>query len=358
MNNKQYEFINACGDGNLDEVSRLIDKVDVNNRDEKGRLAITQGCIHHEVIDFLVKNKVNIDGQDKFGNTCLILTSSFGDDISVQKILLAGANVNITDTNGHTALHNATFGKHISTAKLLLENGADASIQDKHGGMAHIYVVDQEMLNLFHDINIDCKGGRGKTALIKAVENLNLASVELFVNNGASLDLGDQTGSTPLIHAVLYKCQPIVEYLVSHGACLESKDVHSKTALIYSVEKSQHEMVKYLCEHGAATDEALNIAVKKNYLISTVLLNKRLLNERDEDGSTLLMKACKIKETKVVLFLANQGADFFVEDKLGVSAYDILESHAILPDALQALKEKIMLDKLSTNSDDCETQYL
>lgn len=55
---------------------------------------------------------------------------------ATRHLIIAGANVNLQDRHGYTALHWAAYHDHPKIAGLLLMNGVDASIQDNNGETA------------------------------------------------------------------------------------------------------------------------------------------------------------------------------------------------------------------------------
>lgn len=87
------------------------------------------------------------------------------------------------------------------------------------------------------------------------------------------------------------------------------------------------------------------MAIENRDYISMVLLDINLLNYQDRLGETLLLKSCTYLNEKVILFLYEKGADFFIQDNGGHSAFDQLSLKRKLPDSLQALKEKLILQK-------------
>lgn len=66
-----------------------------------------------------------------------------------------GANVNMRGPEGETALHLAAAGGHHEVVKFLLNEGADADIQD-----------DVSVMNDFISNSLYCKDGQRKSNLV------------------------------------------------------------------------------------------------------------------------------------------------------------------------------------------------
>ena len=78
----------------------------------------------------------DIDTQDASGNTALMGVCFKGYDAIAKALIYHGANVNVKNYNGATALIYATMFKKINIIKLLIENGADKTIKDDSGKTA------------------------------------------------------------------------------------------------------------------------------------------------------------------------------------------------------------------------------
>lgn len=111
-------------------------RVDPNLTDNFGETALMQACSLSlvEVVNFLIRNGATIDDQNLRGSTALMkvagIKSSNALQIS-QTLLEAGADANISNNFGRTALHIAAFTGNKETLKLLLSHGANIVHADK-----------------------------------------------------------------------------------------------------------------------------------------------------------------------------------------------------------------------------------
>uniref|UniRef100_A0A7S2U3G0 Uncharacterized protein n=1 Tax=Lotharella oceanica TaxID=641309 RepID=A0A7S2U3G0_9EUKA len=134
--------------------------------------------------------------------------------------------------------------------------------------------------------------------LLEAAERGNLAEVKHLLDDGANVEVRDDTGRSPLILAAGASHVDVVEYLVGHSkADLEAKQQDGRTALMLAVLSGNLEVVRYLIEHKANVEAA------------------------DDDGLTALMLAAHWRHRDIVKHLVEHAkANVEVEDKNGNTA--------------------------------------
>ena len=76
------------------------------------------------------------------GWTALMRAAHFGHTETVKLLIAKGADVNITNRDGHNALSYAADGGHTETVKLLIAKGADVNITNRDGHNALSYAAD------------------------------------------------------------------------------------------------------------------------------------------------------------------------------------------------------------------------
>merc|ERR1712102_241114 len=121
---------------------------------------------------------------------------------AVSTLLSYGADINIQDSRGHTALHWASFNNKISVAKVLCQHPSlhiDAT--DESGSTALHVAGSDEMADLLvsqnADINVCDKWGR--TPLHRSCEDNRVTVAEyLCKQSGIGIDAADTFGETPL----------------------------------------------------------------------------------------------------------------------------------------------------------------
>ncbi|MGO0305767.1 ankyrin repeat domain-containing protein [Endozoicomonas acroporae] len=140
--------------------------------------------------------------------TALHWAGSDPDDQTVMllKCLLDhGADINARNSMGHTPLYNAVIGDIFSllTVNTLLGEGADPNIPDNDGSTALDHAVFNGRTNMVDDLlahgaNPDKVSKKGETPLHLAIKNSNSTCVDMLLAHGANPDIRNQSGQTAL----------------------------------------------------------------------------------------------------------------------------------------------------------------
>ena len=135
-------LMHACKDGYLNIAELLLSKgAVVDRRDIKERytaLMMASRHNHFEIAKLLIfeVGGAEVDLGDEHGWTALHYTSIEG-NLEISELLTSsGADVNIRSKYGFTALHRASYYGRLEIVQLLLCQGADMSIRDNDGDTA------------------------------------------------------------------------------------------------------------------------------------------------------------------------------------------------------------------------------
>lgn len=179
------------------------------------------------------------------------------------------------------------------------------------------------------NFNIDFQDENGDTGLMITIygswNKKYVGIIEVIgalIKRGADLNIQNNKGQSALMIAVECRNSIIVEKLINSDANTKLKDKAGQNAYNYAV--------RYV---------DLNIEI-------IFLLYPKIINNRDHSGKSLLMIACENKNEKTILFLFEKGANMHLKNKDSLSALDALKSHNSLPEKLQVLMEKVILDKI------------
>ena len=219
---------------------------------------------------FLMRDECEIDKPDVLGVTALMAAAIAGDAISLDKLLSEGADINIQDKFGSSALHWAVECGKIETAKALA---------------------------LHFDVEFDTEDENGDTAMSLAVAKKNKPMILALLECGDSLEATKAEASTSPLHNALHSAdEDFVNWFFSllkkkislHGfsACLNKQDENGSTPLILAIQNGLD-------------------AFSQN-LVETYGVN---INACDDDDVTPLFAAIEANNEQMVLFLMAEGAN-------------------------------------------------
>ena len=103
-----------------------------------------------------------------------------------------------------------------------------------------------------HDLMVDQKSRIGGYPLtVLACQRNDIDFVDFLVENGANIEIADNSHITPLMCCAERGYCNIIYYLLEHGANIEAMDCFSKTALIRAAFAGMNEAIAILVENGA-----------------------------------------------------------------------------------------------------------
>ena len=224
---------------------------------------------------------------------------------SVQNFLEKGANVNVQDNLGKTALMLAARNGHTHTVRLLIQNDADVNLQSS------------------------LAAGPGYTALMGAAKEGHLEIVKLLIEAGAEINAQNHDGKTALVYAAKYGHDEIVKILIEKGVNIHHQDQDGISVLMYAVGKDHSMICQVLIDAGVNvnTEDSedftpLMYASQNGHTeITKKLLDKGTdVNAQDEYGRTALMTAAKNGHTNIVTLLLKKGAEINLQEESGSTA--------------------------------------
>lgn len=178
----------------------------------------------------------------------------------VRSFIDLGVSLNSKDRDGKTALIQLCFiepdSLAIAIATCLLKRGAKIDVTDSNGLSALSTAVirhKEDMVALFLEetgnFDLNSKDKKGNTALFHAanVGNFNIlnALVVALKKYQLSVNVANNDGATPLIQACINGDVACAKYLIMEGkACMSIRErVYRKTALEWAKMKGIHEFI-------------------------------------------------------------------------------------------------------------------
>ena len=367
----------ACIGGDSGIVERLIDEGAVIDYYSQGTPRTNALCIalqHRNttitklLLDRGASPSLALEADVRFP-LHLIIWNGHEDALSlVQMLLEHGADADLVDDYGMTAIVIAVYKENVEIVHLLLQEHAKIPLRlSINDGRTNILVLatiirttpvkslKMVQLMLEHGVDVDFRTARGETPLWCAAENGNLDVARLLLDHGAAVDVQDVRGKTPLIAALrklrsvsgtrvqiskppeklsgstsqVQKCEDIARLLVSFGANTDLRTISGKVALHLAAANGSREMVELLLNHSAnpnSSDDdgwtALLIAVYKGYkeIVELLLTYNADLHARDKEGWTALHDAARYGRESTTNLLLTYNADLHARDKKGWTA--------------------------------------
>ena len=199
-------------------------------------------------IKFFLNAGADPNIQDSNGDTALICAAQIGSEpaFNIVKLLLrAGANPNIKNFDGNTALIFAARMKFTNIVELLINAHADPNIQ--------IETLTTENMWLDHP---------GFTPLMLALIPMSPAEgehdikriIKLLLRGGADPNIQDSNGNTALMWAIRNFDEPIIKLLLRGGADPNIQNSNGDTALMWAMRYLDPDPIIKLLLRGGATD--------------------------------------------------------------------------------------------------------
>ncbi|MBX3707647.1 MAG: ankyrin repeat domain-containing protein [Pseudomonadales bacterium] len=168
---------------------------------------------------------------DVFADARLIQLSKAaerGDLRTIDRLVRRGVDVNTVGLRGFTPLFFAVKASNLDGVAALLAHGADPNLPNETGWTALHYasrfVGDFEIFRLLVEsgAQLDRMTDGGETALHLAMLSLEdnpvKQKVEFLLAKGADIDARDGRGNTPMLHAAYDGNYEIVMFLINRGA--------------------------------------------------------------------------------------------------------------------------------------------
>ena len=173
-------LISAAARGELDVVNTLLSRgVDINIKDKNGFTALSHAIdAMHDGVEEALLSRPELDPNCRGKNSRPALMAYVwrNNKERVEKLFVHGADVNIQDADGDTALHGAAQSGNVEIMRVLLDKGADVNAKNKQGGTPLMWTAvyghdEAARLLLSRGADASAKDNDGITAAQWAVRN-------------------------------------------------------------------------------------------------------------------------------------------------------------------------------------------
>lgn len=207
----------------------------------------------HFALQILLRQGTDIDSPDIQGCPALFNQAALGNVEGIVMLLDNGADPNGSDKASHgRPLIAAVYGGHITATASLLQYGANVNVLDHHGMTALWWAMasdhfDIAELLLSSGAGTESVGSDGLTPLLWAATEKNLAVLELLINHGANINAQNTSGKTALMQVASREHSvPVLRLLLDKGADVHMKDDSGLTALDMAKEANFYEAIAIL----------------------------------------------------------------------------------------------------------------
>ncbi|GBG31919.1 Ankyrin repeat and protein kinase domain-containing protein 1 [Hondaea fermentalgiana] len=263
---------------------------------------------------WLIERGANLDLQNNNGDTALMLACRYEQPDTAQLLAERGANLDLQNNNEDTALMLACRFEQPDTAQSLTERGANLDLQNNNGDTALMLACyhgqpDTAQLLIKRNANLDLLNDDENTALMLACWRGQPKTAQLLIERGANLDLQNGIGWTALMFAsrrqldlqlpdgwtaLMLACrydQPdTAQLLTERGTNLDLQNDDKNTALMLACRYKQPETAQLLIERGVNLDLQLH------------------------NGWTALMFACRYDQPDTAQLLTEHGANLDLQN--------------------------------------------
>lgn len=208
---------------------------DANASNKAGATALLYAATFADKAQLLIEAGANVKAGSKLGNTPLIMAArKAGNSLTVKRLIERGADVNVANVYGSTALMAAAAAGDMDSLRLLLDAGAD--------------------INARPNMNVDgFIFGGGRTPLMWAAFLGNEPLAKLLLERGANIDAFTQVGSA-LGQAAWGGHVGVARLLLDAGAPVDQRDLIANYTPLHwaaSSELASPALVEQLLSHHA-----------------------------------------------------------------------------------------------------------
>ena len=230
-----------------------------------------------------------------------LLAAADKDSSEVVELLLKyGAEIDVTDSDGNTALHHAIehcssqlsgYSHEVmalsnptkSVIDILLEKKADVNIPNNDGETPLYRAVYGDLTDVVRTMLQNYAGNPNKgSPLTAACLTQNVEIVDMLLEHRADPNLASTSRCLPLLVTAVKNNSELAELLLKHGANIDVTDSEGNTALHHAIEHCSYQESHKVVDPSSAKS-----------IIDVLLQSKADVNFLNNDGETPLCRAAR-----------------------------------------------------------------
>jgi len=303
----------------------------------------------------------------------------------MQKLIEKGAKTDLIDSHGYSLVNFAATTGQMNQAiyDLCLEQGADFSKERNNDGANPIHLIvpflkDTELISYFekHGVDFKAKDDHGNNAFVYAAKTGNIAMMQyaqkqgldphankdaavIFASKGTrrgsvsmegykflkeqglSLAISDDKGHDALYYLSAKSTDmDILQLFLNAGLQPDQKDAEGNCAFLRAATYNTSEVVELLAKktknvsiQNSKGENALHLAANSGNKENVQLALKLGIPVNEvtkEKMSALHLVAMTAKDTEMLTFLMEQGADKSLQTEFGETAFDLASENELL----------------------------
>ena len=194
-----------------------------------------------EIVKILIRFKCDVTSQTNDHKTSIHLAASWLSDVeTIQNIVDAKADINVTDKSRRTALHYAAGQESTSVLRFLID--CKCMYGSDFLGYTPLHIASQEGSDVAVRFLLETKcdpNARTVSGCSALHDSTTLSSVSSLVEFGAIVNMRSYSGFIPLHCAVLRRDKSIIKFLLDSGSEIDCTDSFGSTPLHWAAMKGK-----------------------------------------------------------------------------------------------------------------------
>lgn len=276
--------------------------INVNAQNTSGKSALSEACLTGKMnlATTLLDNGADPNACDTNGVT-ILMDAIRGQNYDVIKMLLAyGANPNVQEVNGRNSYHEAAITGNIKIIKLIRDSGVNPLSRDKHGNTPFSIVMKKDVDTIKAVLGdsytiTDSDGNSPIHLVVKAGAGNRL--IQFLIDEGYPVDTRNSDGYTALNYAIEENDISTALLLLENGANPFQMIDKKRNGVTIALEKNNKRMISNIVKYAG--------------------------KRADVQGNTILHYAAKTSSPETVKNLISYGIDKGIKNVSGDTAYTI-----------------------------------